>query len=269
MNADRRRIIVRIGRKEYKDFRIAFKVTKTLQSTPNTAEVTISNLSEETRSQIESSNKILTLRAGYADEGGAEVLFIGDVSRFVTEYQPPNIDFVMSCGDGEKKLATTLVSLSFAENASALSVLNSLASKLGTVVRIPIPIVDSVLVNGFSFYGQARIGLTKICDRLKVSWSIQNQEIVILASKSIDSTIQILMNKDTGMIASPEKVEDKKNKGKAGWKVKSLLNPKIQPGGQMQIKSRTANGTFKILSVDYTGDNWGNDFMCETEVISV
>ena len=47
----------------------------------------------------------------------------------------------------------------------------------------------------------------------------------------------------------------------AGYQVTSLLQPLIEPGGYVQIKSKSINGEFfRVEEVTHVGDTHGNDW---------
>jgi hypothetical protein len=45
--------------------------------------------------------------------------------------------------------------------------------------------------------------------------------------------------------------------------------PQAIPGAIIQLKSEIANGSFKIESAHFSGDNWDGDFQLESEVKAV
>src|ERR1044071_7509029 len=61
---------------EVQDLRVQFKIEKSLEKDPNTAEISITNLAESTRSQMQTQSAKIILRAGYLNTLGQ--IFVGD-----------------------------------------------------------------------------------------------------------------------------------------------------------------------------------------------
>ena len=57
-----------------------------------------------------------------------------------------------------------------------------------------------------------------------------------------------------------------KAKSIEGWSFKTLLEPKLEPGGQVHLISSRVEGIFKILEVTHKGSTHGSKFQTEAKV---
>jgi hypothetical protein len=137
--------------------------------------------------------------------------------------------------------------------------------------------------------------MDKVCEYLGLEWSIQNRDVQIINKGGVFKQKAIVLSSDTGMIGSPEqeaktmtdkaaakegitrtqrgvdttyRVDKDGNKQERlrvlGYKVKSLLQPTLQPGGYVQVKSVGIDGEFfRIERLTHVGDNYGSEFQTE------
>ena len=107
-------------------FRISFTSTKNSSSNPNSANIKIYNLSEDTKAKLKDimkknqelqakSQKPLAvyLSAGYVEENGAELLFQGNITDVYTMYQEPDYVTILSCFDGAFVLRDTFINVAY------------------------------------------------------------------------------------------------------------------------------------------------------------
>lgn len=249
-------------------FRVAFRVVKTLGTEVNTSDVRIYGLSQDTRQRILSEGEVVQIEAGYAI--GTEVLGIADITRAVVLRQPPDIITLLECGDGVRALRDRKVSLSFEAGATVQRVLDRIAQELALGQRATGVQVDGVYQEGVSFSGTAKEALNRVTQRAGVTWSIQDGTLQILGSVAPAPGRGVLLTPETGLLASPERLDDvglKTDRERTtGWRVRSLLNPKIRPGERLVIESAEVQGEYRIDTVEHAGDTRGNDWFTEAEV---
>ena len=259
------------------NFKMSFNVKKTSESTePNTCSFNIHNLSEDTRNKLNEEDALLTLEAGYTGWEGLRVIFVGDITYTSSPFSPPDRVTSIEAGDGEKALTFTRDSLSFKRGSSIKQILNTIIKKFPIGIKTKLNLIsfkDKVLNNGFSFNGTLKKALDILTPDVGLQWSIQNNELKFYNEDGVDLSSAIVINSDTGMIQSPERVKIEKGKKKAkknidGWKVTSLLNPYAEPGGLISLSSKEVgdNKLFKIGSVEHVGDNFESTFVTTMEV---
>jgi len=66
---------------QFSGFRILFDISKTSSTEPNTANIQVFGLSSDTRSKVSEEDQIIEIKAGYVEDSGEEILYIGDVNR--------------------------------------------------------------------------------------------------------------------------------------------------------------------------------------------
>ena len=266
-----------------KDLRIVFKVNKNLDKEPNKAEISIYNLSQQTRNNIDGFGakdqqfgQDVFLNAGYKDGDGEDVLFIGNITNITHKFEKPHVITVIHAQDGQKSLNSVKANISFKSGSSAKDVLNTII-KLYPVAsdKLGINVDDKRYLSGFSFSGNASDAMDKVTRFLGLEWSFQNNELKFIPLDESDQSRIVLLTPKTGLIGSPEREDkqDRKSKGKskivkAGWKVKCLLNPKINPSGRLAIQSREIPDVqdFTIIQVDHIGDTHEMDWTTEVFV---
>lgn len=278
-----------------KDLRIAFSIEKTATETLNNSTIDIYNLNPDSRALVETPNNAIILRAGYAQDLGPVTIFVGIVRRCLTVQEGPDNVTRLELDDGLIAYRDSKFSTSFAPGSSGKMVLANIASRFNLPVR-PLPdMPDKQYPNGFSFVGKTREAMKKACNYLGLEYSIQNQEIQILKKGGTVKRTAIVLSADSGMIGVPQ-LEAKTMSEKAaaqrgistndagviktrkestsgaikdrlqvqGYKVESLLQPTIEPGGIVQVKSKGIDGEFfRVERVQHTGDTHADDWTTE------
>lgn len=253
---------------------ISFNVQKTAKEQSNTATVTIANLSANTRNSIKEIDDVLTLSAGYQEDTGAKVIFVGDVVRIKHNINPPDIITEIECGDGVKTLRETRGSVSFKDGTPADNVLKDLTGKLGLPLReIPEGLSDQY-VQGFSHAGSVRDAINKVTDRLGLEWSVQNEEIQIIKKNEPSKGSPIDISFATGLLEFPEKLDNLRDnlvdvQPPPGIRIKTLLNPDYVPGRKVFLKEGEFPGIYRIERVTHSGDNKDGEFISELEASQV
>lgn len=273
--------------KELANLRHAFSIQKGSVRTPNKCTLKVWNTNDNTHQLLSTTGGILILKAGYLEDIGAMTLFTGTVSRGLKRREGPDWVSDVELRDGFLEFRDIKVSVSFSPGASALAVIQNLAQQFQLPVRtLPDGIVDKQFAQGFYHVGKLREAMTKACRYLNLDWSIQNQQLQIARKGQPYSKKAYLLSPQTGMIESPQ-LEKKTMTEKAaakdgiylgqpgvvatyrrnkkgvyerrlevqGIRVRSLLQPLMEPGGYVQIKSKEFDGKFfRIEKLTHTGD---------------
>lgn len=278
------------------DLRISFSIEKGATRNPNKCTCKIYNMRKETRELVQVIGNVLILKAGYRQDTGAQTIFTGTVTRYLTTKEGPDWVTNLEMMDGLLEFRDTKTSISFGAGVQAVDVLRDLAGRFNLPVRaLPENIQPKQYANGFAFNGRLREAMDSVCEYLALEWSIQNREIQIIDKGGVFKQQAILLSADTGMVGSPEqeaktmtdkaaakegitrtqrgvdttfRVDKDGNKQERlrvlGFKVKSLLQPTLQPGGYVQVKSVGIDGEFmRIEKLTHVGDNYGPEFKTE------
>lgn len=232
----------------------------------NIAEIKIYNLSTSTINTIKKGQSV-TLNAGYTNDVGA--ILKGKIQGIFTE--PQGVDRITHIYviDAEDIWMEKQVKRTYKQKTTAKQILNDLLRLSGLKVgALSLP-KNFVYKSGKTIndkLGKAIIDVAKDCGA-KVY--ITRGKIYIQAKdQAIGPAIEI--NKNTGLITSPTPIEkeetlpDGKKRVKKGYKITTLLNNKIQTDSLVHVKSKTANGKFRVEKGRHYCD--GDKFYTEMEV---
>lgn len=249
--------------------RTQFKVHKSLVKDPNTAEVTINNLAETTRSRMQAQAAKVVIRAGYRDTVGQ--IFIGDAHNI--EHIRNGADWLtkIHAGDGARGLTQGRVSQSFAPGTPVTDVV----ATIGRVAGFDISSVTKTgklkelegrqFAQGYVAHGSVGKELDKILRGAGFEWSIQDGKLQVLRRGEANTERVIELTPASGLIGSPEYVTSEKSKKPAVLKFKALLSPEIIPGRRLAFESARHKGVHRVTKVEHTGDTHGDDWFTEGE----
>lgn len=279
---DDRRVRIAVDDLLITDLRVQFKIKKTLKKEPNTAEISISNLNQNHRAQLQSKKPKIIVEAGYA--GNLAQIFSGN-SRYVDQIKD-GADWVtkVQCGDGELAYKYRRVAAAFAPGTAVSDVASSIAKGLGLTVvgGDHLKTISEQFLQGYSAFGKAATELDRLLAGRGLEWSIQDGQLQILPVDGTTKDSVVLLSPGTGLVGSPEHgnpekqvpltpdqyvVLGHKKKGPAILKVKSLLQPLLRPGRRVQVQARGIKGLFRIQTVTHTGDTHGGDWYSELECL--
>lgn len=263
------------------NLRMTFSILKTESASTNTCNFKVYNLSSDKRNELANFGDEVRVSAGYKNSNGAQFLFLGDTTQVSHLFSESEIITSLDCGDGDKTLNNTTISISFAEEITAKSVIKSIAEKMNLNLIEFSPKQDLSYRFGYANAGKAIDILKQVCNYLNLIPSVQNGDLYILDRSVGTVKLPIDINADTGMIGTPERFTDKSQfayrplapnaKPEPGWKVRTLLRPDILPGDKIRLRSQRANvnGVFYVISARHEGDNYGPQFESTLEVISI
>lgn len=267
------------GGKEITGLRTTFNIEKDLTNESNKGQINLYNLSPDTLKLVEKPDTVILLDAGYKDSIGR--IFEGAIT-FVSSKGETDVETSIEAADGHLQMKDSIFSKSYKSGIGTQAILHDIARSMGIAVQVASEIKHKQYQNGYAYAGLSNTALGRVCSYIGAKWSIQNGIIQIRKAGGAMSPKAFLVSTETGMIGVPERIvksqsktdssekkDDKKKKEKEkkmGWKVKSLLNPAIDPGSVIQIQSKYIQGFFRVESIKHTGDTHGNDWYTEMEV---
>jgi hypothetical protein len=265
--------------------RMSFDVEKSITSDPNKATIQIYNLNNDSIENIKKDD-LITFRAGYDPgvvlmPGGAElpIVYRGNISFVESGRRGPDRITTIECGDTSSGLGVANVTwaadtpIEDAFNKAketfenlATEVQESFGSILSLIVNRATSHISSEpetatpnFLNGFSFKGKMRDMLDNISDKTSTDWSIQDNKLQLVPRDGwLDDVF--IMRQGSGLIEEPKKTEN-------GWLIRSLLRADMLVGARMELESSTANGLFKIVKLNHTGDNFEGQWQTSAEVV--
>ncbi|TLX12154.1 hypothetical protein [Rhizobium sp. MHM7A] len=248
------------------DLRIEFSIDKDTSSSPNSAEITIFNLSESHRNSVGKEFDAITLEAGYIPpegDGNVGVIFKGAVRDVEHRREGPNILTIISCGDGSKALRRATISKSFPKGTPVKDVVDELSKQLEKEGvsrgewKFPNDVESKTFKRPYAVCGSCSRELDTIGRGNGFYWNIQNETMEIVPGDGYIGGV-VLITPETGMIGTPAITDN-------GVRVTALLNPEIRPNRRVQLKSDTLemngdDGMYRVTSVSYSGNNMDGDF---------
>lgn len=263
-----------------RDLRITFKVQKKGTADPNTAEVSLYNLSEETRARLTKLDRAaLLLTAGYV--GTEALIFSGDIRRpNGIQHTRVGADWVtkVECGDGERAYREARFSGSFAKGTKVVDVARAMAQSLG----VGLGNLEDALAggnfrqglseypSGFSAHGNSATALTRLLRGLGLEASIQDGQLLVLRdAETTKGFVPLLSNENGTIIGSPEYNSAEKEKGPPTLKVKTPIQGVFKVGGKVRVESAQVSGFFKIKALSHSGDTHGGDWSTDLGLLAV
>lgn len=290
---------LRIGNTVINDLDMEFTVFKSIKREPNKCSLRVFGMSETTRQRIETQLDYVTtnqrstttvdatestpqinvtvnsrntnlragrpwieLKAGYGDE--PNTIFFGQVGDkgIVTEADSVDIVMLVEARDGGSSYQRSRINQSFAPGTSVESVLRAAVSALGIgegnlndfTTNLALTNGTTVFVTGYTASGPARETIDSIVRGAGLRWAIQNG---ILTIRKRGQPLQIQatqLSPDTGLIGSP--TVDPRGVVTA----QCLIQPGIDPGRKIHLKSRQFDGGYQVTSVTYTGNTSGQEW---------
>lgn len=269
--------------------RIVFEVAKNTDEEPNFHNIKVYNLKPEHRREFERKDTRIVLYAGYAQEQGALLLAAGSVVDAFTYFDAADVVTELRVADGYIEVRDTAVSLGYGPGIASSTILRDIAKQMGLPLLLGDEVPERTWANGFSFYGAARTALHKVTAGAGAEWSIQNQELQVIAKRGVTRREAIVLAADSGLIGYPERthenarekatVKDQQSGKDArlvsakqerhGWRVTSLLLPTVNPGDVVKLESRTfaATGFWRAEAVTHNGDSEGGDWQTELQLV--
>jgi hypothetical protein len=248
------------------DFRVSFRVSRSIGRELNSADIQLYNLSQDTRTRIIDDGEVVQIEAGYS--GNTEILAVAGITRTLVNRQPPDTILKIECQDGANELTNRKINLSFEAGATVSTVLDAVASELALGRIATGVVVSGTYQEGVAFSGKASDILDSVTRKGGVEWSIQDGSLQLLEPGKARQGRGVLVTPQTGLVRSPEPLDDPEGKpnegGSKGYKIRTLLNPKIAPGERLVLESAEVPRTELLIdSVEHVGDTRGQDWYTE------
>jgi hypothetical protein len=203
--------------------------------------------------------------AGYV--GNTSTIFLGEMCSAQSVTDGPDIVTELNTGDGKTALQLQRINQSFMQGTTPVQVVTALLSAMGltgtgnfaSVQNLFTSAPSPLFQRGMVMKGNPARMLADICFGVGVEFSIQNGQAQFLSNGQPYAGEAYLLTPNTGLVGTP-------TVDTAGiLSCMSFIFPGIVPGGPIAVQSVFVNGTYRILSVEYTGSTWGNEWFCKIE----
>ena len=262
-----RRAVLTVGAVQIDGLRIAFKIAQSDKPEPNSSEITIHNLSEDTRGQIQNRELTVVLEAGYGDD--IAQIFYGDIRKDGISTKRSGTDWVTTIKslDGGEAYANARIQESFAAGTKLVPVLKKLARRTGVGLGNAIKKLSSgdasgaltEFFDGVTLSGRSSKEMDRILRSAGYDYSVQDGQLQVTSIGDATDQTAVLLSASTGLIGSPEPG------AKGLTKFKSLLQPTIRPRRKVRLETEQLSGFYVVRRVMHTGDTFGEPWYSEIE----
>ncbi|MCL2617916.1 MAG: hypothetical protein FWD98_02560 [Defluviitaleaceae bacterium] len=229
---------------------------------PDIATATIYNLAESSVNSIRKDQSVI-INAGYRGDVGT--IFKGTLQKTATRWVGVDKVTELTVGDGSLQWQTKHVSEAYGEGITASAILGDLTGRFGLELGRLELVNDLTYPTGRIIDAMLKDAVTQIVRECGTEFKISKGRIFIMPTSAGNPT-GFVLNKDTGLIGSPE-VFEKEEDGATykGFKARMLLNHRITVDSIIQVQSRTANGTYRVLKGRHRCSR--SDYLTEIEVM--
>ena len=240
--------------------RFRFAIHRGDTETPNTMDVRVYNVSDETAQKVQQEFTRVVLQAGY--EGNFGLLFDGTVKqvRRGRESQTDTyLDITVADGDSAYNFAVMNTSL-----AAGASMDNQIAAAMQAMLPHGVSLgykpfmSPNKLPRGKVFYGMARSYLSDMMRTAAAKWSIQDGAVNIVPLDGYVPGEPVVVTAATGMVGLPEQTQN-------GIRVRMLLNPSIKIGSLIKLDNASIQGYRFSLGISATASNLNTANVIKTD----
>lgn len=214
------------------------------------AEIRVYNLSSGTRKQLQK-GKAITIEAGYTGDTG--VIFAGYISAVSARRDGADHCTTIKALDDirEHKLAA----ISYKAGTKASYILKDLLSKTGIPIAAYKVRRDHTYEDAETVEGDLMENITRYARVCGVSVYVSRGKIYARYIKEGDN-IAFTLSSDTGMVGSPTEYEEEVTAEDFkevvhGYEVEMLLQHRMCAGAIVDIKSRDAQGRYRVCSGEH------------------
>ena len=235
-------------------------IKKTNKKEPNTANISIDNLSENIRNRISSKEfNLVKLDVGWYGEE-LRTIFVGSIDKHdhIREAESATTTTVLECGDGSIQYSESYSKKTLQKGMTDNQIVQEIIKDMPEITKGAMEFPkDRVLPRGKTLMGSSRDELTRIADRNGCDWSIQDGQLVFVPkNKVLPDSYGYLLSQDSGMVGSPQK------QGDDGLSVRTFLNTSIYVNSLVRVKSmiNDYNGDYKVTDIEFKLSTVGQDW---------
>lgn len=256
---------------EIRDLRVQFSIEKRLKSKkPNTADIVITNLNEDSRKIMARKPLHVTLTAGH--DGELRRLASGDVRWSQSNHDGVDWSTLLQIADGDRAFRHARVNKSYRAGTPIRTVLRDCAQAMGLTLPKAVDLateLDAPVVAGETLSGRCSDELTRLLAPYGFdAWTIEGGQLVVQRDTDARAEQALLVRPpaDGGtMIGRPELSAPSKAGKPPTLQTKIVMDPRVLPGGRIVMQTRAITGTFKVVQVLHRGDTHGEDWYTEIE----
>lgn len=240
---------------------------KTIMGMPNPSQISVVNLSRDTRNAIRGGLTKITVQLGWKNTDLHKV-FQGSVLSAVSERTGADIVTKISAIQGFGALVRGVSSRTYEPGTPVADVVKSLAGDLPglTVGGSGIEGIKGVIgPKGWSFAGSTKDALTQLANEFGFSWHVDDGAFKAVGDKAVFGGGASINGNDGGLISitpilsGPTQIQ-------TGVKIKAMYVPGVQAGAYVRVSSVISpklSGNYRVntctINVDAYSDQWTMD----------
>jgi hypothetical protein len=265
---------------DFTDLKVTFEIRRGDYQNPNTADVRIYNLADQTANRIRDEFTQISIQAGY--EGSFGLIFRGSIKQVRKGRLDGKDGYVdITAADGDEAYNFSPLSFSLAAGtkpADDVQAVLQVMARAGITKGYAPQLSANGRVRGRVFYGQARDELRDFAKTNGLLWSIQDGALTLIPADSYIPGDIPLISPSAGLVGVPEQTQN-------GIEIRTLLNPALRIGQLIQLDStvnllragldresflqkqtlRTslktnADGLYYVMVANHSGDTRGNEW---------
>lgn len=252
---------------EITGLRIRAVITKSVGKAPNRCDLTITNLSDRSRGELEVGPTTVMIEAGY--DNLLKTLFIGHLKNSpLSSREGADRDTKLQLVDGGRAFAAARINRSYKSGTPLRTILRDAAKALGWTLPREFDAsaeLDQRIATGEVLEGSAAEELSRLLAPYGYGWSVQNGKLQILRNDQTREEQAWLVDTERGLIGDPSwdamKFGKKRKPPKLSFR--TLLFPELIPGGRVELDHRDVHGIYRMLEVkhdlDSDAQNWYTD----------
>lgn len=247
--------------------KISFSIQKSMSWSINSANIKIWNLSANNRSALANFGDRVTLYAGYKQDTGTQVLFVGNTTTIQHVFDQPDIITVLECGDGELVINNPPISLSYVSSIQVRQIIIDVAKLMGLPIAVFSQSDDLIYRQGYNDCRTGREILIDLCNKINLQSIIEGNKLYIIPTKQSITESPIYVNENTGMQGVPQRftyknfyVTRSKKAPNTGYKINMQLNPLIFAGSKILFSSKILGieeAPYLVENIRHEGDTHG------------
>ena len=261
-------------------------IMRQYNETPNSAVIQVYNLADLTISAIEKEFSRVALQAGYQSNMG--IIFDGSIkdTRLLKGHGIDRV-FEILAADGDKAYNWSVVNTTLAAGSrpgDRLQACQAAMDKKGVAAGFIPDMGGNPLPRGKVMYGPTRNFVRQEANNNDMAWSVQDGKMQLVPKSGYLPGEAVVLTSATGLIGSPEQTKD-------GIQVQCLINPRLKIAGRIKLNNKSiqkvqgevkpgksadskpaaldADGFYRILSMEYSGDTHGTDWYCNLVCVGI
>lgn len=178
-----------------------FSCVRDTDPQPNEADLTLWGLTADTQNSIAVSGSVLSVAAGYEDDG-MFTLFQGELTSAVTVKPSDVYGLRIKMYEGLVPFRSSITARSFNKGTSLSAAVRNVAADMGLGCQISAGAQALQLAKTVSGVALSRDVLNSLCKPVNAAWHIQYQTLIITAGDALAES-SALFTPETGLIGAP------------------------------------------------------------------